>query len=144
VSVIGLGLGPMGLANYSRAELQAVVQAAFDEGVTYFDMQPDYGNAEAYLAPWLRNHRDRVFLVTKTWAKAGKAALASIQQSVRRLNVDHVDAVLVNNIGDYDVQRLFAAGIARRYRPLDGRELDALLKRGRTLAVEWGPRFGRV
>lgn len=110
VSVLGLGLGPVGLAKYSPAELQEVVQAAFDEGITYFDVQPNYGDAEAHLASWLRGQRDRVFLVTKTWAKTGEAALASVQRSVQRMNVDHVDAVLVNNIGDYDVGRLFAAG----------------------------------
>ncbi len=107
-SLLGLGLGPVGLAHYSPFELREVVQAALDEGVTYFDMQPDYGDVECSLAPWLHTRRDRVFLVTKTWAKTRNEALDSIQRSVRRLHVKHVDAVLLNNIGDYDMERLFA------------------------------------
>lgn len=35
-----------------------------------------------------------------------------------------------------------AARVARRHRPLEAGELEALLERGRRLAVEWGPRFG--
>ncbi len=110
VSLLGLGLGPVGLAGYPASELQEVVQAAFDEGITYFDVQPNYGSAEADLAAWLRPHRDQVFLVTKTWAKTRAAALASVQESLRRLGVDQVDAVLLNNIGDYNLERLFAPG----------------------------------
>ena len=109
VSVLGVGLAPMGMANYSPQEFRTVVGAALDEGVSYFDVQPNYGEAEKYLSPMLKEHRDRFFVVTKTWEQSRRAVLDSIAGSLGRLGVPRVDAVLLNNIGDYDLQGLFRA-----------------------------------
>lgn len=106
VSVLGIGLAPLGMANYPPEEFRAVVQAALDEGVNYFDVQPNYGEAESYLAPLLWQHRERLFLVTKTWEQDKEGVLESVAGSLRRLGVASVDAVLLNNIGDYDLSRL--------------------------------------
>jgi predicted aldo/keto reductase-like oxidoreductase len=107
VSVIGVGLASLGMAGYSPQEFQAVVEAAIDEGVTYLDMQPNYGEAESLLAPVLRKNRDRLFVVTKTWEKSKQGVLGSIGGSLERLGVPFVDAVLLNNIGGYDLNALF-------------------------------------
>lgn len=108
VSVIGLGFGPLGLGNYSQAELLAVSQAAIDdEHLTYFDVQPDYGNAEVYLKPLLRTHRNSIFLATKTGEQTREGVLTSAQESVRRMGVNYVDALLLNNIGMFDMDCLF-------------------------------------
>lgn len=109
VSVIGLGFGPLGVGNYSQAELLTVARAAIDDDyVTYFDVQPDYGNAEMYLAPLLRTHRNQIFLATKTWEQTKEAVLASAQRSVQRMEVDYLDALLLNNIGKFDMDRIFS------------------------------------
>ena len=109
VSVLGLGMGPLGIADYSAAETHTVVRAALDEwgGPVYVDVQPDYGEAERYLAPVIRERREDVFIVTKTWEQNRAGALASVQESVRRLEVEYVDAVLLNNIGFFDLEQLF-------------------------------------
>jgi len=107
VSVVGLGLGPLGIAGYSAAELQAVVRAALEEGINYFDLQPDYGECERHLAPLLEGHREDLFVVTKTWEQSRQEALASIQESARRLRVEYVDAVLLNMVVLFDLERLF-------------------------------------
>jgi len=108
VSVIGLGFGPLGLGNYSQAELLAVAQAAIDdEYVTYFDVQPDYGNAEVYLEPLLRTHRNSIFLATKTWEQTREGVLTSAQESVQRMGVNYLDVLLLNNIGMFDIDRVF-------------------------------------
>jgi predicted aldo/keto reductase-like oxidoreductase len=109
ISVIGLGFGPLGIGNYSQSELLEVSQAALNnECVTYFDVQPDYGNAEQYLAPLLRTHRDNIFLATKIWEKSREAVLSSVKNSVRRMGVDYVDAVLLNNLGSFDLNQVFS------------------------------------
>ncbi|OFV83773.1 MAG: hypothetical protein A2620_00535 [Acidobacteria bacterium RIFCSPHIGHO2_01_FULL_67_28] len=108
VSILGLGFGPLGLAPYSPAELLAVAEAALDEGVSYFDLQPDYGEAERHLAPLLQRRRRDVFLVTKTWEPTRAAALASLEESLRRLQVEYLDAVLLNNVGLLDLGQLLA------------------------------------
>lgn len=109
VSAIGLGLGPLGLGGFSAAELQEVAEAAIAEGVTYFDVQWDYGDAERNLAPVMKAHRSEVFLVGKTWEQPSASTLAAIRETVRRLRVEYLDAVLLNNIGDFNLDRLAAA-----------------------------------
>ena len=106
VSIIGLGLGPLGLGGFSSAELQAAAEAAISEGLTYFDVQWDYGQAERHLAPVVKAHRSEVFLVSKTWEQPRAEAVASIRESARRLGVERIDAVLLNNIGDFNLDRL--------------------------------------
>ena len=109
VSVIGLGFGPLGLGNYSQTELLAVSHAAIDdEYLTYFDVQPDYGNAEVYLTPLLRTHRNSIFLATKTWEQTKEGVLTSAKESVQRMGVNYLDALLLNNIGMFDMDRLFS------------------------------------
>jgi predicted aldo/keto reductase-like oxidoreductase len=106
VSIIGLGLGSLGIGGFSSAELQATAEAAISEGVTYFDVQWDYGEAERYLAPVVKAHRSQVFLVSKTWEQPRVKAFASIRESIRRLGVEYLDCVLLNNIGDFNVDLL--------------------------------------
>jgi len=109
-SVLGLGLGPLGTGGYTAQEFQTVVQAALGEwgGLVVIDVQPDYGDAESHLAPVLRGRRNQIFIMTKTWEQARAGAFASVQRSVRRLGVEYVDAVLLNNIGLFDLGRLFS------------------------------------
>lgn len=111
VSILGLGLGPLGIAGYAASEFQTVVRAALDDwgGVVIVDVQPDYGDAERHLAPLLREGRSRIFVMTKTPEQARADVLASVRQSVRRLAIEYVDAVLLNNIGLFDPERLFGA-----------------------------------
>jgi len=109
-SILGLGLGPLGIAGYTAQELQTVAQAALEEwgGPVIIDVQPDYGDAESHLAFLLRARRNQIFIMTKTWEQARADAFASVQCSVRRLGVEYVDAVFLNNIGLFDLGRLFS------------------------------------
>lgn len=100
-------MGPLGIANYPPDEVQAVVRAAVEEGINYFDLQPDYGESERYLAPFLQEGRHDLFVVTKTWEQSGKEALASVRESARRLGTDYLDAVLLNMVVLFDSERLF-------------------------------------
>ncbi len=109
VSIIGMGLASLGMAGYSPEEFQVTVEAALAEGVNYFDMQPDYGAAEQYLGTIARRDRRRLFIVTKTWEKSKDAVLKSIHGSLKRLGLDGVDAVLLNNVGGYEMKEIFAS-----------------------------------
>ena len=109
VSIIGIGLASLGMAHYSAKEFESAVEAALDEGVNYFDTQPNYGETEQYLATIARRHRERLFVVTKTWEKSKASVLASISGSLGRLGLDRVDAVLLNNIGGYDMEQVLGS-----------------------------------
>src|SRR5579862_9120541 len=91
------------------ATQRAIVRRAFDLGVTQFDLAnnygPPYGSAEEnfgrILASDLRSYRDELVITTKAgwdmWSGpygylgSRKYLLASLDQSLARLGLDHVD-----------------------------------------------------
>lgn len=109
VSILGIGLGPLGIAKFSPQELQSVVETAIEEwgSPLLVDVQWDYGDAETYIAPLLKKRRADIFIVTKTWEQEKPKVIASVEDSLRRLGVDRADAVLMNNIGLLDLDRMF-------------------------------------
>ncbi len=107
VSIIGMGLASLGMAHYSVKEFGSAVEAALDEGVNYFDTQPNYGDTERHLARIAQRHREQLFIVTKTWEQSKASVLDSIRGSLNRLGLDKLDAVLLNNIGGYDLAQVF-------------------------------------
>lgn len=88
---------------------RAIVRAAFDAGITHFDLANNYGPepgaAEQRLGKFLHDdfaaYRDELFIATKaaydmwdgpygSWASR-KHLMASLDQSLRRLRLDYVD-----------------------------------------------------
>jgi aryl-alcohol dehydrogenase-like predicted oxidoreductase len=64
VSAVGLGANNFG----TRLDIdatRAVVDAAFDAGITLIDTADIYGQSEAFLGEVLRGRRDEVVLATK-------------------------------------------------------------------------------
>lgn len=110
VSAVGLGCNNFGW----RLDLdgtRAVVDAAIDAGITFFDTADIYGRAtavgasESMLGEVLKGRRDQVVLATKfghqgadmgygpaAGAKGGRAYIRrAVEESLRRLNTDHID-----------------------------------------------------
>jgi aryl-alcohol dehydrogenase-like predicted oxidoreductase len=98
VSRVGLGCNNFG----GRIDLdatRAVVDAALDAGVTFFDTAESYGNgdSERFLGEILEGGRERVAIATKFgWGReAGngspEALRVSIEGSLARLRTDYVD-----------------------------------------------------
>jgi len=112
IPVLGLGLGPLGIANFPPEELRAVVEAAIEDwgGPVLVDVQWDYGEAETNLALLLKKRRADIFIVTKTAKQEQGQVVASIEESLGRLGIESADAVLLNNIGLLDLERLFKPG----------------------------------
>ncbi|MBV9852197.1 MAG: aldo/keto reductase [Armatimonadetes bacterium] len=114
VSILGVGMAPLGSGHTSYAEAETLVRAALDMGVTYVDVSPDYGDAEDKLKPVFRDKalRDRVFLVTKVNPSAPDATgvQRQIENSLTRMGVDHIDAVHVHNLGDFDMATVLGPG----------------------------------
>ena len=88
---------------------RAIVRAAFDAGITHFDLANNYGPepgaAEQRLGKFLHDdlssYRDELFIATKaaydmwdgpygSWASR-KHLMASLDQSLKRLRLDYVD-----------------------------------------------------
>jgi aryl-alcohol dehydrogenase-like predicted oxidoreductase len=100
VSVVGLGCNNFG-ARIDARRARAVVDAALDAGITFFDTAESYGRgkSETHLGRALAGRRDRAVIATKFgWAHGGRPPGGSpeyvrraIDGSLRRLGVDHVD-----------------------------------------------------
>ncbi len=100
VSVVGLGCNNFG-RRLDAAATAAVVGAALDAGVTFFDTADMYGGtkSEEYLGRALAGKRDRVVIATKFgWAidetrKGASAAYVkrAVEDSLRRLGTERID-----------------------------------------------------
>ena len=106
---ISLGLWQNFGDDRALATQRAIVQRAFDRGVTHFDLANNYGppagaaetNFGRILASDLRAHRDELIVSTKAgydmWAGpygdrgSRKYLLASLDQSLGRLGLEYVD-----------------------------------------------------
>lgn len=94
------GAAALGRMRQERADELLPVLLEF--GVNHLDTAAAYGDSELRLAPWLRTHRDDFFVATKTGDRDGGAARASLERSLERLGVDHVDLVQLHNLVEDD------------------------------------------
>lgn len=109
VPILGFGLAPLGSDGTPFKEAEALLHHALDQGVTYLDVSPDYGNAEDKLKNVMKTRREGVFLVTKVNpdAQDREGVQRQLERSLRRTGTDRIDAVHVHNLGDFDMDRLF-------------------------------------
>jgi len=102
VSVVGLGCNNFG-GRIDEEATRAVVDAALDAGVTFFDTADIYGNkggSETFLGRVLAGRRDRIVLATKFGKPMGDGAerrgsrkyiLHAVDASLERLQTDVID-----------------------------------------------------
>ena len=113
VSAIGLGGAHIGRA--ASPELATtVIRSAVDRGITFMDNCWDYANGEAErrMGNALRDgYRQKVFLMTKFDGRTKASAAKQIDESLQRLQTDHIDLLQYHeNIRLEDPDRFFAAG----------------------------------
>ncbi|HVV51287.1 MAG TPA: aldo/keto reductase [Polyangia bacterium] len=114
VSILGVGGSHLGETK-DEAEAIRIVQEAIDAGVTFFDNAWEYhdGLSEERLGKGLRGRRDKAFLMTKvcTHGRDAGVAMQQLEESLRRLQTDHLDLWQVHECIYYDdPQRHFAPG----------------------------------
>jgi predicted aldo/keto reductase-like oxidoreductase len=114
ISIIGLGGYHLGLVK-TAAEAIRIVHAALDAGVTFLDNAWEYhdGESEKRMGKALRGRRDAAFLMTKvcTHGRDARVALRQLDQSLRRLQTDHLDLWQIHECVYYnDPDRHFAKG----------------------------------
>jgi aryl-alcohol dehydrogenase-like predicted oxidoreductase len=67
-------------------------------GINHIDTAASYGDSELRLAPWLVTRREDFFLASKTGDRTGEGARASLERSLQRLGVDHLDLIQLHNL----------------------------------------------
>ena len=115
VSVIGLGGHTFATAKTPEESIR-IVQEAVDNGVTFMDNAWEYheGRSEELMGKALAGgRRDKVFLMTKlcTHGRDKKVAMQQLEDSLRRLQTDHLDLWQIHEVVyENDPERHFAPG----------------------------------
>lgn len=92
--------GAAALGSVSQETADRVLELLLSRGVNHIDTAASYGDSELRLAPWLRDHRGRFFVATKTGLRDYAGAREEIRRSLDRLGVDHVDLLQLHNLVD--------------------------------------------
>jgi predicted aldo/keto reductase-like oxidoreductase len=112
VSIVGLGGYHLGVP--SEAESIQIVRTALDSGINFLDNCWDYndGQSEIRMGKALRDgYREKAFLMTKIDGRTKQAASQQLEESLRRLQTDHIDLLQFHEvIRDTDPDRIFAGG----------------------------------
>jgi aryl-alcohol dehydrogenase-like predicted oxidoreductase len=77
----------------TQREADEALPLLLEHGVNHIDTAASYGEAELRLAPWLREHRDRFFLATKTGERSYAGAREQIRRSLERMEVEQIDLI---------------------------------------------------
>jgi aryl-alcohol dehydrogenase-like predicted oxidoreductase len=111
VSAIGLGGYHLGHPQGPNDAIR-IVRSAVDRGITFLDNCWDYngGESERRMGLALRDgYRQKAFLMTKFDGRTRAAAASQIDQSLQRLQTDHIDLIQYHeNIQMEDPDRFFA------------------------------------
>ncbi|TMI84316.1 MAG: aldo/keto reductase [Bacillati bacterium ANGP1] len=114
VSAIGLGGFHLGKPELPEPESIRIIRAAIDNGINFLDNCWDYngGQSEIRTGKALRDgYRRRAFLMTKIDGRSKAGAARQIDESLRRLETDHVDLLQFHEvIHATDPGRIFAPG----------------------------------
>src|SRR4051812_46966049 len=113
-SIIGLGGYHLGSADDEKTA-KRIVDEAIDAGINFFDNCWDYhqGRSEEWMGSALKGKRDRVILMTKvcTHGRGKDKAMEMLEQSLRRLQTDHLDVWQIHEvIYENDPDLIFAPG----------------------------------
>jgi aryl-alcohol dehydrogenase-like predicted oxidoreductase len=113
VSVIGLGGYHIGVPKDENEGIK-LIRAAVDQGITFLDNCWAYhdGGSEVRMGKALRDgYRQKVFLMTKTEGRTKAAVARQLDESLRRLQTDHVDLLQFHEVIRLeDPDRIFAQG----------------------------------
>jgi aryl-alcohol dehydrogenase-like predicted oxidoreductase len=111
--MLGLGGHHIGTQK-EEAESIRLIRSAIDQGMTFMDNSWDYneGQSEIRMGKALRDgYRERAFLMTKIDGRTKASAARQIEESLRRLQTDHVDLMQFHEVIRLeDPDRIFAKG----------------------------------
>jgi uncharacterized protein len=110
ISALGMGGHHLGDAE-DMTLATMLIHEAIDSGVTFFDNCWEYhrGKSEDWMGNALKGKRDKVFLMTKvcTHGRDGSLAIEMLNQSLRRLQTDHLDLWQIHGVAFENDPQLF-------------------------------------
>ena len=114
ISALGFGGHHLGDAPDEKTAVEIIHQAV-DGGITFYDNCWEYrrGKTELWMGAGLKGRRDKVFLMTKTCphGRDGSLALQMLEESLHRLQTDHLDLWQVHGMAfDNDAELFIRPG----------------------------------
>ena len=92
--------GAAALAGMKQEKADQVLDLLLEFDINHLDTAAAYGDSELRIGPWMREHRKRFFLATKTGDRTYEGARDSLHRSLERLRVDQVDLIQMHNLVD--------------------------------------------
>jgi aryl-alcohol dehydrogenase-like predicted oxidoreductase len=92
--------GAAGLWAMKQEKADQVLETLSKYGVNHIDVAATYGDAELRVGSWMKEHRDKFFLATKTGERTASGARNGIRLSLERLQTDRIDLIQLHNLTD--------------------------------------------
>jgi predicted aldo/keto reductase-like oxidoreductase len=113
VSIVGLGGYHLGMQSDEQESIR-IIRTGLDSGINFLDNCWDYngGQSEIRMGKALRDgYRQKAFLMTKIDGQTKQAASQQLEESLRRLQTDHIDLLQFHEvIRETDPDRIFGKG----------------------------------
>jgi aryl-alcohol dehydrogenase-like predicted oxidoreductase len=92
--------GAAALGGMKQEKAAQVLEVLLEYGINHIDTAASYGDSELRIGPWMREHRKRFFVATKTGERTYEGARTSLHRSLERLRIDQVDMIQMHNLVD--------------------------------------------
>jgi aryl-alcohol dehydrogenase-like predicted oxidoreductase len=94
-----------------RDKAVEIINRALDLGVNYCDTAPLYGPSQDYFGEVMKTRRRETFLASKTDDRNRDGSLRLLEQSLKRLNTNHLDLWQLHHVGPKDdLEEIFRKG----------------------------------
>ena len=95
MKVSAIGFGGMRLPEELAAEnAAALLKAAFDKGINYFDTAPGYGRSEDVFGLAFRSMpRDQFYVSTKSMGRKAEDVRKDVERSLKRMGLETIDVL---------------------------------------------------
>jgi 1-deoxyxylulose-5-phosphate synthase len=111
-SLVGIGTGSVGWNHQSnqtrlgQAKFNDLIRAAYDSGITFFDLADTYGSMpyfkEAMKAVLKDIPRDKIVIQSKIIHRTAEEARADLERFRKELGTDYIDTVLMHVVTEPD------------------------------------------
>jgi len=114
VSALGLGGSHIGTPRLTDKEAIEIIRSALDRGLTFMDNSWDYqeGRSEKRLGKAMKDgYRAKAFVMTKLDGRTKASASKQLDESLKRLQVEHIDLLQHHEIIRFDdADKIFSKG----------------------------------
>jgi aryl-alcohol dehydrogenase-like predicted oxidoreductase len=107
-SRLAMGTGTVGVGHHSHQTdlgvrgLSALLLNGYDQGLRFLDAADSYGSHPHVAEALKRVQRDKVTVLTKSWARDAATARADLDRFRRELGTEHIDVCLMHCLTEGD------------------------------------------